>query len=90
MPRARDEIEQLGIDLGNAIGQRAFQLIERRARLQRSDGVDQIGDGLGLHEIDPAVKKCAQRELARFGEPRAQLRSPARRSAAARPDFRAR
>ena len=48
-----------------------FELIERRARLQRRHGVDQIGDGFGLHQIDPAVEERAQRELARLGEPRA-------------------
>jgi hypothetical protein len=47
-------------------------LIERRAGLQWSNGVDEIGDGLGLNEIDPAVKECAKRELARFGETRSQ------------------
>ena len=47
-------------------------MIERRARLQRRDGVDEIGDGLGLHEIDPAVEECAKRELARLRKPRAQ------------------
>ena len=77
----RGQIEQLGVDLGDALGQRAFELIERRARLQRRDRVDEIGDRLGLHEIDPAVEKRAQRELAGLGEPRAQRRSPARRSA---------
>ena len=46
------------------------QLIERRARLQWRDRVDQIGDGLGLHEIDSAVEKCAKRELAGLRKPR--------------------
>ena len=47
------------------------QLIERRARLQRRHRVDQIGDRFRLHQVDPAVQKRAQRELARLGEPRA-------------------
>ena len=51
--------------------QRPLQLIERRARLKRRDGVDEIGDGFRLRQIDPAVEKRAQRELARLGEPRA-------------------
>ena len=68
----RRQIEQFGVDLRDAVGQRPFQLIERGARLQGSDGVDQIGDRLGLHEIDAAVQKCAKRELARLGKPRPQ------------------
>ena len=33
--------------------------------------MNQIGDGLGLREIDAAVKKCATRELAWVGQARA-------------------
>ena len=51
--------------------QRPLQLIERRARLQRRDRVDQIGDRLCLRQIDPAVQERAQRELPRLGETRA-------------------
>ena len=48
-----------------------MELIERRARLERRHGVDEIGDRFGLHQIDAAVEKRAQRELARLREPRA-------------------
>ena len=48
--------------------QRAVQLIERGARLQRRDRIDQIADRLRLHQVDPAVHERAQRELARLGE----------------------
>ena len=47
---------------------RAVQLIEGGARLQRRDRIDQIGDRLRLHQVDPAVHERAQRELARLGE----------------------
>ena len=67
----RGQIEQRGVDRGDRRGERALELIHRRARLERRDGVDQIGDGLGLHEIEPAVEVRAQRELARLGQPRA-------------------
>ena len=63
-----------------ARGQRALELIERRARLQRRDRLDQIGHGFRLHEIELAVEKRAQRELAGLGEPRARGRSPRRRT----------
>ena len=70
--------------------QRAFELIERRARLQRRHRVDQIRDRFGLHQIDAAVQVGAQRELARLGEPRAGLHRRLRRSRAAAPGCRAR
>ena len=59
----RGQVEQIAIDVGNSPGERAFELIERRARLGRRDGVDQVGDGLGLDEVDAAVQECAQREF---------------------------
>ena len=70
---ARCQIEQLAIDAADALGQRAFELIERRARLQRRDGVDEIGNGLRLDEVDAAVEKCTESKLARLGEPGAGL-----------------
>ena len=75
---------------GDRARQRAVELIERRARLQRRHGVDQIVHRLRLHQIDPTVEKRAQRELAGLGQPRAARRSPRSRSPAAPPDFRAR
>ena len=70
------------IDAGDRARERAFQLIECRSRLQRRGRIDQIGDRLGLHQIDPAVEKRAQREFAGLGEPRAARRWPRRRSRA--------
>ena len=68
----RGQIEQRRIDAANRRRQRALELIHRRARLKRRDRVDEIGDRLRLHEIDPAVEVRAQRELAGLGEPRAR------------------
>ena len=65
----RDQIEERRVDRSNRPGERALQLIERCPRLQRRYGVDEIRDGLRLHQIDAAVEKRAQRELARFGQP---------------------
>ena len=76
----RDQIEQRRVDLADRSRQRAVQLIERGARLQRRDRVDEIGDRFGLHQIDPAVEERAQRELARLGEPRAARNRRRRRS----------
>ena len=72
---ARDEIEQRRIDPGDRLRQRPLQLIERRAGLKRRDGVDQIGDRLGLRQIDPAVEERPQRELPRLGETRSARHS---------------
>ena len=66
------QVEELRIDLPDARRQRAFELIERGARLQRRDGLDEILHGLGLHEVDAPVEVGAKRELARFGQPRAR------------------
>ena len=57
-----------GVDFGDRFGQRALELIERGARLQRRHGVDQIGDGFRLRQIDPAVEKRTKRELAGLSE----------------------
>ena len=67
---ARDQVEQCRIDLADRLRQRPLKLVERRACLQRCDGVDQIGDRLGLRQIDPAVEERPQRELPRLGETR--------------------
>jgi len=70
---ARGQIKEFAIDLADALGQRAFELIERRARLQRRDGVDEVGNRLRLNEVDAVVEKSAEREFARLGEPGAGL-----------------
>ena len=63
---ARDEIEQRGVDFCDGARQRALQLVEGRARLERRHRVDEIGHGFGLQQIDAPVHERAQRELARF------------------------
>ena len=60
-------------DRGNRPGERAFELIEGCAGLQWSDGVDEISDRFGLHQIHSAVEKRAKGEFARLGEARAAL-----------------
>ena len=69
----RDQVEQRRVDRRDAPRQRAVELIERHARLERRRGVDQVGDRLGLHEIALAVQERAQRELAWLGQARAGL-----------------
>ena len=44
----------------NGARERALELIEGRARLQRRHRVDQVGHGLGLDEIELAVEERAQ------------------------------
>ena len=67
----RHHVEERALDGADGHRERAFELIEGRARLERRDGIDQIGDGLGLDQIELAVEKGAKGELARFGQPRA-------------------
>jgi hypothetical protein len=70
---ACDEIEQARIDAGDRARERTFQLIECRSRLQRGDRIDQIRDRLGLHQVDPAVEKRAEREFAWLGRARSAI-----------------
>ena len=61
-PRAHRE--QLGARFTDRARQRAFELVACGARLCRRYRLDEIGDGLGLHKIELAVKESAERELA--------------------------
>jgi hypothetical protein len=65
----RDQVEERRVHVANRVRQRPFELIERRSRLQRGRRIDQVGDRLGLWQVDAAVQKRTQRELSRFGEP---------------------
>ena len=65
------QIEQLRVDARNRLGQRPLELVHRGPRLERGDGVDQIGHRFRLREVDPPGEIGAQGELARLGEPRA-------------------
>ena len=66
--KARDQIEQLGVDRGNPFRERALELIERHACLQRRRRVDQISNGFRLNQVALAVQERAKRELARLCE----------------------
>ena len=48
---------------------RAFGILHRKAPLRLGLGIDQIGQRLGLDQIDLAVEKGAAREFAGFGMP---------------------
>ena len=63
---SRDQIEQQRIDFADGASQRAFQLVEGSTRLQRRDGVNQIRNRFGLHQIDAAIQERAKREFTRF------------------------
>ena len=67
----RNQIEQRRVQLGDPPRERAFELVEGEACLLGRHRVDEIGHGLGLHQIHAAVEKCAQRELSGFREARA-------------------
>ena len=51
------EIEELCLDRRDRGRQRAFELIECRAGLQRRDRIDQIGDRFRLDQIALPVKE---------------------------------
>jgi len=57
--------------LGELPGQRAH----RRACSRRSGGLDQVGDTLGLGEIELAVEKGATGEFTRLGQAGAELKA---------------
>ena len=65
----RQHVEQRALDAADGLGQRAVQLVDGRAGLRRRHGVDQVGDGLGLDQVEAAVQVRAERELAGLGQP---------------------
>ena len=51
------QLEQLPVDLGDALGHRAFELVERQPGLKRRDRIDEIRHGLRLNEIHATVQE---------------------------------
>ena len=60
MLESRDEIEQRRVMPAIRARQRAVELIERRARLQRRRCLDQIVDRSACMRIDPAVEETPE------------------------------
>jgi hypothetical protein len=56
-----------------ALAERATDLAEGLPALRLGLGVDQVGDALGLGQVQLAVLEGAARELARFGQAQAQI-----------------
>ena len=75
----RDQFQQLLLQRCDAARYRAAGLLRRDARLVERRGVDQIAHGFGLRQVDAAVQKRAQSELAGFGQPRAGVDGPLHR-----------
>ena len=65
----RHQVEQRLVDGADRRGGGSFQLVEGDARLARGDRGDQVVYRLRLHQVDAAVKKSPERELARLGQP---------------------
>ena len=86
----RDQIEELRVDLRDAACQRAFELIEGDARLQRRRRRNQIGHGLGLNRSRLPLRNARSVNSPGRGQPRARGDGARRRSHAARRDCRAR
>ena len=71
----RDDLQQRGVELAQPPGERPFELIERHARLERRDRLDQIANRFGLHQVHSPVQESAERELTGIGDARAPLDS---------------
>jgi hypothetical protein len=63
-----DEGDQRGLDGRDGVGERAGELAGGEAGLLERGGGDEVGDGLGLGEVDAAGEEGALGELAGFGE----------------------
>ena len=64
------QVEQPAVHARDFGRERPLQLVVGRASLERRHRVDEIAHRFGLHQIDPAVQKRAQRELAGFCQTR--------------------
>ena len=69
----RAQLGEPGHEAGNHRGEFAAQRAQRRARRLPARGVDQVGDRLGLRQVESAVEKRAPREFAGLGQPRAGI-----------------
>ena len=58
-------------------GELTVERAHRGARCSFGSGIDQVGDGFGLRQIELAIKVGALRELARLRASRAELEQPA-------------
>ena len=67
----RDQLNQLLLDGLQATGKRAFELLGRDSRLVERLRLDQVADGLGLGEVEAAVKEGAHGEFAGLRQARA-------------------
>lgn len=66
----RQRVHQVVAQLVDTPGQVARQLSVRRLQRQFRTGLDDLGHGLSLREIQPAVEKGAAREFPGLSRPR--------------------
>src|SRR5208337_3433170 len=69
----RANCDDLGAKLGDARGKCARELLQRNLQRGIAARGDNIGDGLGLGEIDSAVQKRAAGEFSPLCHPRARV-----------------
>ena len=67
----RERVHQVVTQQIDALRKLAGKLLVGGAQREFGTGVDEIGDGLGLREVDAAVEKGALGKFARFGQSRA-------------------
>ena len=69
----RERFHEFIAELVDALGKLAGELLVGGAQGQFGAGMDQVGDGFGLGQIDPAVEEGAPGKLPGLGGPRAVL-----------------
>ena len=67
----REGFHQIVAQFVDALRKFSCELFVRGGEREFGSRMDQIGDGFGLREINPAIQKSAAREFAGFGQPRA-------------------
>ena len=67
----RERVHQIVAELVDALRQFAGELFVGGGEREFRARMNQIGDGLGLREVNAAVEKGALGEFARLGQPRA-------------------
>jgi len=69
----RERVHQIIAELVNALRKFSSELLDAGGKREFRARMNQIGDGLGLGEVEPAVEECTAGKFAGFGQPRARF-----------------